>query len=87
MPRNSKEQGFFDHKFGNRDDIECGVTKECTHHELIAEWIGLDTMIPKKCSDAHTMWRTITYAKERVKLLIILNPPLQPITHGPQEPF
>ena len=31
------------------------------------DWIPYDTMIPKKCSDAHTLFRTIVYAEDFCK--------------------
>ena len=45
--------------------------KELSHHEILNKWIDLDSMIPKKCSDAHTMWKKSskkkTFAKNRGK--------------------
>ena len=29
--------------------------KELSHHEILNKWIDLDSMIPKKCSDAHIL--------------------------------
>ncbi|CBY15433.1 unnamed protein product [Oikopleura dioica] len=38
--------------------------KELSHHEILNKWIDLDSMIPKKCSDAHTMWKKIVEEKD-----------------------
>ena len=46
--------------------------KDLTHQELLAKWMDLESMIPKKCSDAHTMWKMIVeekdFCKKKIKL-------------------
>jgi glucosamine 6-phosphate synthetase-like amidotransferase/phosphosugar isomerase protein len=41
--------------------------RDLTHKEMLAEWMDFDAMIPKKCSDAHTMWKMIVEQKDFCK--------------------